>query len=114
MQQDRLGAYGLENSFAGKDLRTLVDKLTTNQQYAAVEMRVNHTLSSINKNIASVLKDMIVSLCLALVRLHLEYYASVGLQTPTYWCKSSRGPSRRLENMTYEERLRELDSFSLQ
>lgn len=28
MQQDRLGTEGLENSFAGKDFRALVDKLT--------------------------------------------------------------------------------------
>lgn len=43
LQQGRLCADGLENSFAEKGLRILGDKLTMNQQYAAVEMRANHT-----------------------------------------------------------------------
>lgn len=47
--------------------------MTMNQQYAAVEMTANHTLNCINKRIASGLKDKIVSLCLALQRLHLKY-----------------------------------------
>jgi len=59
------------------DLQTLVDKLAMNQEYTAAKTKANHTLSCINKSIASGLKDMIVSLCLALVRLHLEYYVSL-------------------------------------
>ncbi|KAK4828490.1 hypothetical protein QYF61_026761 [Mycteria americana] len=70
---DKLVKYKLESSLAEKDLGVLVDKkLSTNQQCAFEAKKANSTLSCIRKNTASRLVEMILSLCSALVRPHLE------------------------------------------
>ena len=61
----------LESSYAEKDLGVLVDtKLTVSQQYALATKKANGILGSIRQNIASRLREMVLSLCSALMRPH--------------------------------------------
>lgn len=50
-----------------------------NQQYAVAEIKANHPWSCIDKSIASGLKDVIILLCSALMKLHVEHCASLEL-----------------------------------
>ena len=69
-----LGATQMESSFAEKDLGVLVDtRLNTSQQHALAAKVVNGTLDCIRRNVASLLREVILPLCSALVRPHLEY-----------------------------------------
>lgn len=85
MEYDRLAADRLENSFTGKVLRPQVDTLTMNQQYTVAEIKTNHPWSCIDKSIANGLKYVIILLCSALVKLHVEHCASLELLSTRYW-----------------------------
>ncbi|PKU46485.1 hypothetical protein llap_3204 [Limosa lapponica baueri] len=122
MHQHRLGVDLLESSSAERDLGVLVDnKLTMRQQCALVAKKANDILECIKKNMATRLRKVIFLLYSALVRLHLEYCVS-------FWPSHSKKDKellervqwkatkmiKRLEHLSYEERLGDLCLFSLE
>jgi len=68
-----LGDHQMEHSSAEKDPGVLVDcRLTMSYQSALAVKKVNSILSCIRNSAASLLRDMIIPLCSALLRRHLE------------------------------------------
>jgi len=71
--QHRLGDPGIESSPAEKDLGVLVDeKMDLSNQCALTAQKVNHVLVYIKSSMASRVREVILPLCSALVRPHLE------------------------------------------
>jgi len=121
MHQYRLGMDLLESSSVEMDLCVLVDdKVTMSQQCALVARRANGLLGCIRRSMASRSRDVLLPLYSALMRLHVEY--CIQFLAPHFKkdeellervqqrpMKMMRG----LEHLCYEERLKELDLFSL-
>ena len=73
MNQYRLRADLLERSSMERDLGVLVDnKLTMSQQCALAAKKANGVLGCIRRSVASRSRQVLLSLCSALVRPHLE------------------------------------------
>jgi len=121
MHQYRLGADLPESRSVERDLGVLVDdKWTVSQQCALAAKKANGIPGCIKKSLVSRSREVLLPLCSALVRPHLEY--SVQFWAPLFkedkellervqWraMKMMRG----LEHLSYEERLRDLVLFSL-
>ncbi|GAB0178997.1 mitochondrial enolase superfamily member 1 [Grus japonensis] len=129
--QCRLGVDLLGSNAAEKDLGVLVDnRLSMSQQRALTDKKANGILGCIQKNVASRSREVIVPLCSALARPHLE--SCVQFWAPQFkkdgTRESSLGSSaglekvqqrvtkmmRGLEHLSHEERLRELGLLSLE
>ncbi|KAK4823071.1 hypothetical protein QYF61_025410 [Mycteria americana] len=120
--QYRLGDKGIESSPAEKDLGVLVDeKQDTSRQGALAAQKSTHILGCIKRSVASRSREVILPLYCALVRPHLEY--CVQLWGPQHrkdmdlleWVQGRAMKTiRGMEHLSYEERLRELGSFSLE
>ncbi|GAB0189932.1 cAMP-dependent protein kinase inhibitor alpha [Grus japonensis] len=68
----RLGGEWIESSPEEKDLGMLV-RLSMSQQCALTAQKTNHVLGCIKRSVTSRLREVILPLCSALMRPHLEY-----------------------------------------
>ena len=119
--QYRLWSDLLESSAEERDLGVLVDSRVTMSHHCALEAKkVNSILRHTRRGVVSRLREVLIPLYSALVRLHLEY--CVQFWAPQF--KKDRELLERVqcratemmkgaEHLPYKEKLRELGLFSL-
>ena len=120
--QYRLGDERIEHSRAIKDFVVLVDgKLGMSQQCALTAQKANCILCCIKSSVASREREVILPICSVLVRTHLEYY--IQMWSPQYKRKldlleciqrKAAKMIHRIEHLSFEDGLRELELFSLE
>ena len=95
-------------------------KLDMIQQCALAAQKANHILDCIKRIVASRVREVILSLCSALVRPHLEY--CVQMWSPQYRREMDLLHMQRratemihgMEQLSYKNKVRELGLFSLE
>ena len=122
MHQYRLGADLLQRSSAEKDMGVLVNNtVAMSKQCSLVAKKASGIMECIKKSVANRMKKVILPLCSALVRPHLEhcvqFWALQFMRNREHLERVQRRATkmtRGLEHLLYEERLRDLGLFSLE
>ena len=81
-------------------------ELDTSQQCALAAQKANHILGCIKRSMASRARKVILLLCSALVRPHLEYWRDVDLLENIQRRATELIPG--MEHLHYKDRLRDL------
>ena len=122
-QKYRLGSLNLNGLRAvdEKDLGLLADeKLNMTQQCALAAQKDNHILTCVKRIVSRRSKEVILPLCSALLRLHLESCIQLwslqhrkDMDVLEWVQRRATKMIRGLQHLSYEERLRELGLFIL-
>ena len=117
-----MGSEWLKSSPEEKDFGVLIDERFNMSQQCALEAeKANHILGCIKRSVSSRSRKVILPLCSALMRSHLEYCAQFWSPQHKKYIELLEQVQRRatkmirvLEHLLYEDRLRELGLVNLE